>query len=376
MSRLIAVLFLALCASLTGLADGEIPEYQTGLVKRPVSSELAKLRDEFAEKSEAEGWSFGYNVEQIGKYATGLKQSFLASAELYGESLAPVGNDVKLKSISLESFGVTLPPTKNQKNCGSCVYFAVTWAFEAINWLYGNFTDILSPKHLMNCSGSGYQCNGAYASGDSGVAAGLLQMGGLCSEKEYPYLTPYEQRCSNVPDGVVLQGRIAGYKEISPTPRDALAALHKRSPVLTTVGANGTFQAYDSGVYNACSQTPTNHQMVIIGLDCETSVDKDKNCVFDSKGNLPPGVGIWTVQNSWGEYGENGRIRIKVTDKSGRKCNRMGEEMVLLDTGLPEPVEGPTEFRLENSATKLRVVVHPGVYRAEDLKTSLTEVGF
>lgn len=374
-----AVAFMACIASAespTFEKDPNPPVYQTGAVK-PLTAEQKRLDAEFTEKSEKEGWTFNYDVRQIGKYQLGLRKGLLTGSTLVGESLAPIGGEADLRGIELETeFGVTLPHTKNQAQCGSCVYFATTWAFEALNALYKNPVPELSPKHLMNCGGSGWQCGGAFASGDSGVAAALTELGGLCAESDYPYRQPYQGSCK-VPQGTKIYGAIKGFKEISPTPRDALAWFHKRTPVLVTVGANGPFQAYQSGIYNACSQTSTNHEVVAIGLECETSKNPDGTCKFDAAGNLPPGVGYWTIQNSWSdEYGENGQIRIKVTDKSGRKCNRIAEEMVILDSGLELPPVGPVEFVLNASSTKLRVVVDPGEITAERAKESLVAAGF
>ncbi len=349
------------------------PHYSTGALK-PLTAEQKKLEEDYAKRSEAEGWTFEADVRGVGKYALGLKKNFGLDAEI-GESLMPIGDGESYKSISLEDFKIALPPTKDQKNCGSCVYFAVSWAFEALNWLYANPTPILSPKYLMNYSGSGWKCSGAYASGNDGVAAGLVKLGGLCSEADYPYTQPYEN--GRAPNNVTLHGRIAGFKTLNPSPRDALFWFNKRTPVLVTVGANGPFQSYSSGEFNACSQTPTNHEMVAIGLDCEDAVDAAGNCLLDTKGNLPPGKGIWTVQNSWGNgFGEKGRIRIKVTDKNGRKCNRIAEEMVVLDSGLPEPVSGPVDFTLSAGGGSLKVTVQPGELRADAVKASLQAAGF
>ncbi len=375
----ISVLFFSMTAfgaepPPTFVSNPNAPNYSTGAVK-PLNAEQKKLDAEFIEKSEKEGWTFDYDVRQVGKYQLGLKKGLLGG-EIIGESLAPIG-DVALKGIALETeFGVTLPPTKNQAQCGSCVYFATTWAFEALNALYANPVPELSPKHLMNCGGSGWQCGGAFASGDNGVAAALLKLGGLCEESDYPYRQPYQGSC-RAPKDVQIHGAIAGFKEINPTPRDALDWFHKRTPVLFTVGANGSFQAYSSGIFNACSQTSTtNHQVVAIGLECETAKNADGTCKFDAAGNLPPGVGYWIIQNSWSaEYGENGRIRIKVTDRSGRKCNRIGEEMVILDSGLPMPVVGPVEFKMTGSSN-LKVTVEQGEITADGVKTAFKKIGF
>jgi len=342
-------------------------KYSTGYIK-PLSPEQLKLEKEFLLKSDTDLWTFDFDVRQVGKYSTGLTKPIEYSP---GSSLLPRDGEDKLKPRSLLDFARPLPPTKDQGNCGSCVYFALTWAFEASNWLRANLTPVLSPRHLMNCSNEGYQCNGAF--GET-VAQGLVRLGGLVEEEVYPY-NEQTGKC-RVPVDAIKHGHIESYEMINPSPKDILYAIHQRQAVPVTVGANNTFISYSSGVFNACSQTSTNHEVVVIGVNCGKSIDKDGFCVFDQKGNLPNGEGEYLVQNSWGDWGENGTIRIKITDSKGRKCNRIAEEALVLNTGLPIPPEGPVEFELKNSATHLKVIVQPGVYRADNVKAALIAAGF
>lgn len=373
------ILFLALYLLTATTAFAEEPptfeadptpgHYATGAVK-PLTAEEQKLEQEYLQKSEKDGWTFDFDVRHVGKHALGLKKPQIEN--MGSGTCAKPNRDLKLTSKKLSDFGIELPPTKDQGSCGSCVYFAITWAFEATNWLYGNPTPILSPRHLMNCSGEGYQCNGAW--GES-VSEGLVELGGLVEESAYPY-RPVSGSC-NVPDDAPKYGRIESRTMIEPTPQAILEAIHNRQAVAITVAANGTWSSYRSGVYNACSQGTTNHEIVLTGVDCETAVNADGTCKFDDKGNLPPGVGTYEIQNSWGEdWGTGGRMVTKITDKSGRKCNRVAEEALVLNTGIPIPPEGPVEFDLSASDTKLHVIVQPGELKAETVKSSLIAAGF
>lgn len=354
----------------TFVSNPDAPHYSTGAVK-PLTAEQKKLDAEFVAQSEKEGWTFDWNVEHVGEYSTGYVKPDLSKTT--GESVTlSLADEVIAKVTSLLDFGIDLPPTKNQGRCGSCVYFAITWGFEATNWLMGNQTPVLAPKHVMNCSNSGWKCGGAFG---SGVAEGVQKMGGVVAESVYPYKTPYEQSCNTVPSTAVKYGAIESFRMIDPNPEQIAIGVKTRHAVMVTVSANPQFMGYESGVYNACSQGQTNHEVVIIEVDCESSVDAAGNCVFKD-GKLPPGVGTYLVQNSWGgAYGEGGRIRMKITDKSGRKCNRIAEEALIIETGLPMPVVGPVQFNMGGSS-KLNVTVNPGELKADPVKAALTMTGF
>jgi hypothetical protein len=355
----------------TFISDPDAPKYQTGAVK-PLTAEQKAIEKDFIKQAQRDGWTFDFDVRNVGKFPTGRVDG--VTVGLYGQSSMSTVGEEQLKPLSLEEFG-ELPPIKDQGTCGSCVYFALTWAFEASNWLRGHATPILSPRHLMNCSGEGIQCNGAWA---TGVSEGLIKLGGLVSEDAYPY-RPVTGRCQ-VPDGEELHGRIESAEVIPGTPRDILYALHQRQAVAITIGANGSFMAFKGGVYNACSQTATNHEMVIDEVDCEGHENPDGSCKFDENGNLPPGVGSYGGPNSWGlDFGDNGRFKIKITDKNGRKCNRIAEEALVLHTGIPLPPEGPVEFDVANNSvppTKVHIVVEPGEIRADAAKSALAAIGY
>jgi len=184
--------------------------------------------------------------------------------------------------------------------------------------------------------GTGSGCNGSYFENEG---KDLLNLGGLPSEKDYPYVA-YNQ--SQQSYSGQLYGKIVSYKVITNSPKSIMGAIAAGYPVSVTIGANWAFQSYQSGIYNACSHTSTNHEVLLEGWDCESSVDANGNCAFDANGNLPGGVGTWVLVNSWGEsWGEKGKMRIKITDEDGSLCNNVADEAGILETGIPMPQPKP-----------------------------------
>ena len=112
-----------------------------------------------------------------------------------------------------------------------------------------------------------------------------------------------------------------------------------KKPLATEVAADDGFQNYQSGVYSNCSSTSIDHMVELVGYSCEGK------CDFDLAGNLPNGVGYYIIKNSWGPgWGEKGYIRIKATNKKGKRCDAIATEALYYDLTLPKQVDVPTPF--------------------------------
>ncbi len=230
-----------------------------------------------------------------------------------------------------------LAPVKDQGGCGSCVYFAVSATFEDTLRVRGVKLEKTAPQFLMDCAAREWMCSGSYF---EKVAAGLVNKGGAAREADYPYRAS-NQSCKGSPQ---LFGKIDGMKLIDNSPKSIISALNKRYAVAVTIGAGGAFMNYDSGVLNACSNVGTNHQVEVVGYDCETAKNSDGTCKFAGSGRLPNGVGHWVIKNSWGtSWGDQGYVKIKMTNSSGGLCFNVAEEAGILETGVepgPAPIDG------------------------------------
>ena len=269
------------------------------------------------------------SVRSPKKYATGLLKSDRAEMGPVDKSF--LVSEGKLPGKFHLKDKVELSPIFDQANCGSCVYNSVVKNLEDSYRLRSVVHPRLSRQFLMDCAAE-WSCQGSFF---SKVAEGLLVQKGTALESKYPYKAR-DQKCQGK-DGLIAP--IESWKIIDNSAKSIMQAIHDGYPVSVTVGANNAFMGYSSGVFNACSNVGTNHEVLIYGWDCESSVDADGNCVFDSNGKLPKGVGYWHMPNSWGEeWGESGNMRIKITSQSGRLCNNIAEEAAILETGIPIPV--------------------------------------
>lgn len=288
-----------------------------------------------AESVPAEHWTFKFEAPKK-VYATGLNKH-LKQGEIYQDRFLKSAPALIPGSFDLRSI-TPLSPILNQGNCGSCVYHSVTSNF-ADSWLLrqSNFGDTnrLSAEFLMNSKlDGGSRCNGSYFMATAPATAGGMPLFSDC-----PYNNGRKGCASTVP----LHGSSKNQMLIDNSPKSIMSALLQYYPVSNTIGANGTFQGYQNGIFNACRNVGTNHETEIIGYSCETSIDKDGNCALNADGTLPNGIGYWIIRNSWDtSWGEEGFYRIKMTDSSGNRCNNVAEEVGIIETGVvPAPPVTP-----------------------------------
>jgi KDEL-tailed cysteine endopeptidase len=231
-------------------------------------------------------------------------------------------------------------PVEDQGQCGSCWDFSLTSALRGTWITHGKDPGRLSFNYLLNCDTTQLGCNG----GDFSAAAmfvtpkgapaygsdggGYVGANGKCVAA-----TPVASTIS-----YKLLGDDAGQYPKAPVPsfQDiayVVGVLHQ--PVSIDVAVDNNWQSYASGTYDGCSdevENDINHMVVIEGYSCETSVDKNGNCVFDAQGNLPNGVGTWLIRNSWGYgWGDSGYITTKATDSKGKKCNAVATDALYFD---------------------------------------------
>lgn len=231
-------------------------------------------------------------------------------------------------------------PVEDQGSCGSCWDFALTTTLRG-SWMTGAGQDPgrLSFNYLLNCAKEMDGCNG----GDFPAADLLVQPLGAPAYGSDGAYSASQGKCVDKPaiaasvSYKLLGSDLGAHPEIpAPSFRDiayVVGVLHQ--PVSIDVAVDWRWQSYSRGIYNGCStanESDLNHMVVIEGYDCETAVDASGTCQFDQDGNLPPGVGLWIIRNSWGtSWGDRGYITTKATNKKGQRCNAVATDALYFD---------------------------------------------
>ncbi|KAJ5076056.1 cathepsin l [Anaeramoeba ignava] len=180
-------------------------------------------------------------------------------------------------------------PIKDQGDCGSCWCFSTTGMIEGCTVAYGGSLISLSEQEIVDCDdGEKYGCGGGWP---YQAMQWVTEVGGLCSEQDYPYVG-VNQKCQNSSCQPV--STLDSHTQFT-SETDMLNKLETVGPISIAIDAAGNgFEYYTSGVYtgdDGCSQTLLNHAILIVGYNTD---------------NKPP---YWIVKNSFGTWwGQQGYI--------------------------------------------------------------------
>ena len=217
-----------------------------------------------------------------------------------------------------------LTQVENQGSCGSCWAFSLTATHRDGHALAGKDPGRLSQEWLVEHSTYAAGCQGGY----------FDSANDFVTPRGQPLWTacPYSQgsgKCSvSLPKAAHISGwYMLGEKGAGPTTHDieAYMTLSGKSISIGIAAAAGSWESYSGGIYKACATGELDHMINIVGWDNE-------GATFDAEGNLPPGKGIWILRNSWGKsWGEQGYMRMKMTNPAGKRCNAVAEEAAAFD---------------------------------------------
>jgi hypothetical protein len=185
---------------------------------------------------------------------------------------------------------------KNQGRCGSCWAFSTSGAVEGLNQIKTGRLVSLSEQEMVSCSRENSGCNGGLM---DNAFKWIIENGGIDSERQYPYVALAEE-CEETKLRLHM-ATIDGFEDVPAGDEDALEKAVAMQPVSVAIEADHqSFQLYEGGVYDAhdCG-ADIDHGVLVVGYGIDHNTTHPKHHRH-----------YWKIKNSWGQWGENGYIRI------------------------------------------------------------------
>lgn len=199
------------------------------------------------------------------------------------------------RSFSWRYSGV-MPPVRDQGNCGSCVYMAITRATEiAVNVQGFRDTPNLSEQQFLSCDKVGQGCSGSWLE-----SAQYVVDKGLPLEKDFPYAAQNLRCKSGLPVAEkAVSYYLLGSANKKPSIKEIQAAILRYGSVFLTIAAGGPGWSGSGKTITGCRNTQVNHAVLAIG--------------WDEKG--------FEISNSWGEsWSDGGYVKVPYG------CDQVGSE--------------------------------------------------
>lgn len=193
-------------------------------------------------------------------------------------------------------------PIKNQYQCGSCVAFGTTAAFEQTYWTKTGTKKLFSERYLFFCQPyAGYGCNSGWSL-NGGAAAISNSSKGIVEDASCPYYNgSYHYDCGSG-CSTSAQKYTLPYSNVSSV--NFISTLNGQKAVIIGMQVYADFRSYKSGVYeHLTGEHLGGHCMTLVGY-----------------GTTSDGKRYWVIKNSWGtNWGDQGYLRLRVKSEQQYK---------------------------------------------------------
>lgn len=287
--------FLVVAIVAVFVAVPALQAVQKGDLDRDPVAKRAKLQaqiEALREEIKANGYTFTVGVNPAMQYDLEQLCSFRDDFELPTMHMedAVINTDGLVSPEALPtSFLGYATSVKNQGSCGSCWAFSTIGLTESMILKKDGIEVDLSEQYLVSCNTYGWGCSGGLWANDMIVSPGAMM------ESCFPYVATDAPCNTSCPYPYSIQSwGFVGTQSAVPPIDSIKQAIYTYGAVSAAVYVDSNFQAYTSGVLNACKVNPrrTNHAILLVGWD--------------------DALGAWRLKNSWGTgWGENGYMWIK-----------------------------------------------------------------
>lgn len=257
-------------------------------------------------------------------------------ASVASSSLSPLPSDYLSVSATALPSSVNwtasgkVTPVKNQEQCGSCWSFSTTGCIESAWAIANNELISLSEQYLVSCETNCQGCNGGWPY----LAIDYISIYGAYTEASYPYVSGNGNvPVCNTSDATLAVTNVTGFYTVGSSTNTSAQREDEMQKYIAMYGPISVsldamtqiWWSYTGGIVTGCCDTDVDHAVLLTGYGVENTLE------------------YWIIKNSWGDWGENGYIRLQ---KGTNQCDITYDPVIPVVAGgiLPPPPPSPRPY--------------------------------
>lgn len=203
---------------------------------------------------------------------------------------------------------------EDQGSCGSCWAFSMSQTVQDAYLVQKKGIFDTSEQHILSCTKPReWTCNGGFFD----YWRHMNTLGGVVGS-EWPYSGTDESCRPNLNHKLRIQSWHYTPGGETPSIEEIKAAIYRYGTISVGVAADSAFSDYRGGVFEGSGSTQLNHAVNLVG--------------WSDQG------GYWILKNTWGQWGEQGYMRIKY---GANGVGAWANYVVFGDDDQPDPDPNP-----------------------------------